>query len=62
MQTEELSMEVSMTMEEACRLWRIDPVIQNNLQKEGITEFFEIQTKAIPQILDCVFFRFCANI
>ena len=58
MQTEELSMEVSMTMEEACRLWRIDPVIQNNLQREGITEFFEIQTKAIPQILDCALFSF----
>ena len=55
MQTEEVSMEVSMTMEEACRLWKVHPSIEANLRSEGITEFFEIQTKAIPQILDCLF-------
>ena len=53
MQTEELSMEPSMSMREACTLWSINPIIVQNLENEGITEFFEIQTRAIPQILDC---------
>lgn len=46
-------MEVSMTMHDACKLWNINPTLEKNLHNEGITEFFEIQTKAIPQILDC---------
>ena len=54
MQTEEVTMEVSMSMQDACRLWKLDPIIEKNLENEGITEFFEIQTKAIPQILDCL--------
>ena len=53
MQKEEVSMTVTMTMTDACKAWRIDSTIVNNLKEDGIKEFFEIQTKAVPQILDC---------
>ena len=56
MQTEELNMEIRVPMQEACNSWKINPIIIKNLENEGITEFFEIQTKAIPQILDCILF------
>ena len=53
MQTEEVSMKVAMTMQDACQAWGIHPTLVKNLEDDGIKEFFEIQTKAIPQILDC---------
>lgn len=53
MQKEEVSMTVTMTMTDACKAWGIDSAIVNNLKEDGIKEFFEIQTKAVPQILDC---------
>ena len=53
MQKEEVSMTVSMTMTDACKAWGIDSTIVNNLKEDGIKEFFEIQTMAVPQILDC---------
>ena len=46
-------MTVTMTMTDACKAWGIDSTIVNNLKEDGIKEFFEIQTKAVPQILDC---------
>lgn len=53
METEEVSMDVVMTVDEACNQWKLSPVLRQNLLNEGIQVFFEIQTKAIPQILDC---------
>ena len=53
MQTEEVSMTVAMAMQDACQAWGIHPTLVKNLEEDGIKEFFEIQTKAIPQILDC---------
>lgn len=46
-------MKVAMTMQDACQAWGIHPTLVKNLEDDGIKEFFEIQTKAIPQILDC---------
>ena len=48
-------MTVAMTMQDACQAWGIHPTLVKNLEEDGIKEFFEIQTKAIPQILDCPF-------
>lgn len=53
MEIEEVSMDVAMTVDEACNQWKLSPILRQNLQNEGIQEFFEIQTRAIPQILDC---------
>ena len=53
MQTEEVSMKVAMTMQDACQAWGIHPTLVRNLEDDGIKEFFEIQTKAIPHFLDC---------
>ena len=52
MEIEEVSMDVAMTVDEACNQWKLSPILRQNLQNEGIQEFFEIQTRAIPQILD----------
>lgn len=53
-QTEEVSMDVAMSVHEGCRAWNLSSILETNLENEGITEFFEIQTKAIPQLLDCI--------
>ena len=53
MEREEVSMDVTLSVDEACDAWNLNPVLRQNLKTEGIQEFFEIQTKAIPQILDC---------
>ena len=46
-------MDVAMSVHEGCRAWNLSSILETNLENEGITEFFEIQTKAIPQLLDC---------
>ena len=53
MEREEVSMDVTMSVDEACNAWSLHPTLRQNLKNEGIQEFFEIQTRAIPQILDC---------
>lgn len=53
MQIEEVSMEVSMSVHEGCLAWKLSSILEKNLLNDGVHEFFEIQTKAIPQILDC---------
>ena len=47
-------MDVTLSVDEACDAWNLNPVLRQNLKAEGIQEFFEIQTRAIPQILDCM--------
>lgn len=46
-------MEVSMSVHEGCQAWKLSSILEKNLTNDGVYEFFEIQTKAIPQILDC---------
>lgn len=53
MQVEEVSMEVSMSVHEGCQAWKLSSILEKNLTNDRVYEFFEIQTKAIPQILDC---------
>ena len=53
MEREEVSMDVTLSVDEACDAWNLNQVLRQNLKAEGIQEFFEIQTRAIPQILDC---------
>lgn len=48
-----MSMEVSMSVHEGCLAWKLSSILEKNLLNDGVHEFFEIQTKAIPQILDC---------
>lgn len=55
MQVEEVSMEVSMSVHQGCQAWKLSSILEKNLANDGVNEFFEIQTKAIPQILDCRF-------
>ena len=47
-------MDVAMSVHEACRAWNLSSILETNLENEGITEFFEIQTKAISQLLDSI--------
>ena len=56
MEREEVSMDVTLSVDEACDAWNLNQVLRQNLKAEGIQEFFEIQTRAIPQILDCTSF------
>ena len=53
MEREEVSMQITMTVDEACDQWTLHPALRKNLKSEGISDLFEIQTRAIPQIMDC---------
>lgn len=53
MEREEVSMQITMTVDEACDQWNLHPALRKNLKSEGISDLFEIQTRAIPQIMDC---------
>ncbi|KAK8799464.1 hypothetical protein WA158_006013 [Blastocystis sp. Blastoise] len=53
MEEEQVNADQTIDIEKACHDWMIDPIILNNLKAEGITEFFEIQTKAIPELINC---------
>ena len=58
MEEEQCTSEQRINIEEACSLWKISDILLKNLQNEGITEFFEIQTKAIPELINCILARF----
>ena len=53
MEREEVSMQITMTVDEACDQWNLHPALRKNLKSEGISDLFEIKTRAIPQIMDC---------